>query len=125
MPVPTERFISELELTLRRAMLADDLGALDALLGDSLVFVSQTGAVFSKQADLDAHRSGVIRLTLIDPAEQRIERHDGMAVVTVRTRVAGHFASAAFDGMYRYLRVWVPVNERWQVVAGCVTEIVD
>jgi hypothetical protein len=106
-------------------MLAGDIEALEELLADSLVFISQTGAVFSKQADLDAHRSGVIRLSLIDPAEQRIVRHDGMAVVTVRTRVAGHFAGAAFDGRYRYLRVWMLVNERWQVVAGCVTEIVD
>lgn len=41
-------------------------------------------------------------------------------------QVAGRFAGAAFDGAYRYLRVWVPVvNERWQVVAGCVTEIAD
>lgn len=125
MSVPAESFVSELESRLRHAMLADDLDALDALLADSLLFVSQTGAVFSKQADIDAHRAGVIRLATLDPAERRIERHEEMAVVTVRMRVAGHFAGTAFDGPYRYLRVWAPVNGRWQVVAGCVTEIVE
>jgi ketosteroid isomerase-like protein len=109
MPEPS---IEDLEAALRRAMLSGDVDALDALLADALVFTTRTGAIATKQADLEAHRSGSLQLTVLDPSEERIQRFGDTAIVSVKMRVAGRYVGTAFDGVYRYLRVWIRSLER-------------
>jgi len=115
--------ISELEESLRQAMLASDLDSLDALIADDLLFTTQTGAVVGKVADLDAHRSGVLRLTALDPSDRHILTLEKSAVVSVQMDVAGAYEGEPFSGTFRYTRVWGHVNGRWQVVAGHMSEV--
>jgi ketosteroid isomerase-like protein len=115
--------IDELEEELRRAMLARDLPALDALIADSLIFVDHTGAVITKEADLEAHRSGRLRLIALEPSERRVAELGATAVVSVRMHVVGEHDGATFAATYRYLRVWTEVAGQWRVVAGQITEV--
>ena len=116
--MPTEQTVLDLEERLRRAMLASDAGALDALISDDLLFTTQTGDVVGKAADLDEHRSGRLRLTALDPSDRRVLVLAGAAVVSVRMAVAGTYEGEPFSGVYRYTRVWGRVGERWRVVGG-------
>jgi ketosteroid isomerase-like protein len=120
MTTPT---IDELEKQLRRAMLAGDVDALDALVADGLVFVGHTGALVTKEADLETHRSRILRLIALEPSERRMESFGDTAVVTVKMHVVGEYDGATFAGTYRYLRVWALVDGRWQVVAAQATEV--
>jgi ketosteroid isomerase-like protein len=61
------------------------------------------------------------RTSGLDPAEERIHRFGDPAIVSVKMRVAGRYMGTAFDGVYRYLRVWIGSSGRWQIVAGQVT----
>jgi ketosteroid isomerase-like protein len=119
----TAATIDELEKLLRRAMLAGDVDALDALLADGLIFVGQAGTIVTKEADLETHRSGILRLIALEPAERRVESFGDTAVVSVKMHVVGEYDGATFAGTYRYLRVWALVTGRWQVVAVQTTEV--
>lgn len=111
------------ELALRAAQLAGDVRALDDLIDDALVFTGPDGSIYSKQDDLDAHRSAAIRITRLDPSEERIQRFDGFAVVNVRMEMSGTFNGEPFAGSFRYLRVWCQRADGWRIVAGQVSAV--
>lgn len=111
------------ETSLRQAQLAGDVSALDRLLDDALVFTGPDGAVYGKADDLEAHRQGWIRITRLDPSDERIQRFEGIAVVSVRMAMAGDFKGVPFAGSYRYTRVWCARPEGWRIVAGHVSGV--
>ncbi|GHG65210.1 nuclear transport factor 2 family protein [Comamonas sp. JC664] len=120
----TEEDILAAEEALRRAMLSSDVAALDALLSDDLVFVSHTGQLFDKEADLAPHRSGALRLTRLDITEQELRYLSAGAVVVVRASVSGEFQGARFEGDFRYTRVWQVVDDAPQVITAHCTAVV-
>lgn len=116
--------IAQLEEQLRQAMLSSDFAALDDLIADDLVFTLPNGALASKQMDLDAHRSGIQKLTGVDFRERQVQIYDRVAIVTVKTDLAGTYEGADITGTYRYTRVWAQPQGRWQIVAGHVSRVV-
>ncbi|HUQ98586.1 MAG TPA: nuclear transport factor 2 family protein [Gemmatimonadaceae bacterium] len=115
--------LQDCESALRRAQLAGDLAELDRLLDDGLVFTGPNGLVYGKEDDLDAHRRGLIRITRLDPSEERIQRFGPIAVVSVRMEMSGTFEGAAFAGPFRYTRVWRAHGNGWRIVAGHVSAV--
>jgi ketosteroid isomerase-like protein len=111
------------EAALRQAQLAGDVRVLDRLVDDALVFTGPDGAVYGKQDDLDAHQSGVVRITRLEPSEERMQRFGRVAVVSVRMEMSGTFRGADFAGPFRYTRVWCARREGWRVVAGHVSAV--
>ena len=115
--------IEELEERLRRAMLSGDVAELDLLLSDRLLFVTPDGANVGKEADLEAHRSGLIRVSALFPHERHIAQFGLMAVVNVEMEMAGSFAGSPFAGRFRYTRVWCQEGADLKLVAGHVCAI--
>jgi ketosteroid isomerase-like protein len=111
------------ETALRQAQLAGDVAMLDRLVDDELVFTGPDGAVYGKSDDLDAHREGWVRVTRLDPSEERIQRFGSIVVVSVRMEMAGTFRDLPFAGPYRYTRVWRKHGDGWRVVAGHVSVV--
>jgi ketosteroid isomerase-like protein len=112
------------EAALRRAQLAGDVAALDRLLDETLMFTGPDGAVYGKADDLDAHRQGWIRISRLEPSEERIQRFGSIAVMSVRMEMVGTFKGAAFAGPFRYTRVWREGSHGWRVVAGHVGPVI-
>lgn len=117
--------IEQLEERLRQAMLQSDVSALEELIADDLVFTTHTGELLDKQMDLEAYRSNIQKLVLLQGQQQRVQLYDNTAVVTVKMEVAGTFEGEAFVGIYRYTRVWAKSQPQgnWQVVAGHVSQV--
>ena len=111
------------ETALREAQLSGDVAALDRLVDDALVFTGPDGAVYGKADDLDAHRNGWVRITRLEPSEERVQRFGQVAVVSVRMEMAGTFKGAPFVGPFRYTRVWCERPGGWRVVAGHVSAV--
>ena len=112
---------SEIEIAeqaLRSAMLASDGEALNELIDDDLLFIGPDGGVLSKEDDLGFHRSGEQRITALDFQEQDIRAGGSVASASVLAYVAGVFKGHAFEGRFRYLRVWRRTSGGWRVVAG-------
>ena len=73
----------------------------------------------SKQDDLEAHRSGFVKINSIDQAEQRIQLHDDMAIVSVLSRIQGEFGGEQSETDLRFTRIWKKSkNDSWQVIAA-------
>ena len=117
------RDLTASETDLRAAQLAGNVDVLTTLIDDDLVFTGPDGRIHGKQDDLDAHRSGAIRITCLEPSEERIQEFDDVAVVSVRMEMAGSFSGADFAGPFRYTRVWARRGDRWRIVAGHVSAV--
>ena len=101
-------------------MLQSDVAELDALIDDRLLFIGPDGAVYSKEADLELHRSGAERITCLEVEELKIEMHPSAAIVALVANMAGAMHGQAFEGRFRYLRTWVLTTLEWRIVAGSV-----
>jgi ketosteroid isomerase-like protein len=118
--------IVRVEGQLQQAMLENDVQALERLLHDDLMFVFYTGAVVGKQEDLASHASHMLQLTELAFVEPPVMRLYGeMAIVVVKAHLEGTFQGTPFAGFYRYQRVWLFQEERWQIVAGNVSVVTE
>jgi ketosteroid isomerase-like protein len=117
--------IEQAEEELRLAMLQSDISKLDKLIDDDLLFVGPDGNIYSKKDDLDLHRSGEERITRLEIVEQRIHLRPYVATVSVLAVMSGLFKGQAFEGRFRYLRVWNRIHDGWRVVAGSVAALVE
>jgi ketosteroid isomerase-like protein len=114
--------IAGLEAELRAAQLNADVGALDRLIDDDLLFVGPDGAFATKADDLAAYRDGVMRVTHHEPQELRVRRVGAhAAVVALSARMSGSYGGAPFSGTARYIRVWSRDSGQWRIVAGQVS----
>jgi ketosteroid isomerase-like protein len=117
--------IEALEEKLRQAMLNGDVEALDELIADDLVFTMHTGLVIDKQDDLDAHRTGIQKFTKVELDDLQVRHYGDFAVVTVKALLAGKFDGQDYSDIYRFTRLWVKRQNRWQIAAGHVSQVSD
>ena len=115
--------IENLEEKLRHAMLTSDVSTLDELIADDLVWTMHTGSVVNKQFDLDAHRSGILRFTRLDISDRQIHPYGDCVVVTLKAELEGTLNGQAFLEAYRFTRVWLQRQNRWQIIAGHVSQV--
>ncbi|MBD1919339.1 nuclear transport factor 2 family protein [Phormidium sp. FACHB-77] len=116
--------IEDLEEKLRQAMLNSDITVLDDLIADDLVWTMHTGVVSNKEQDLEAHRSGIFRFTKLDISDRQIHPFScDCVVVTLKAEIGGILNSQAFSEDYRFTRVWLQRNNRWQIAAGHVSQL--
>ncbi|KAM3103628.1 nuclear transport factor 2 family protein [Phormidesmis sp. 146-12] len=114
-----ETQVIEAEERLRLAMLASDVSVLDELLAPELVATSHLGEIISKQDDLAAHKSGLIKIYELTPSERQIRLYGEVAIVFVRMQIVGTYNSNPANGDFRFTRVWaVSSNGTWQIVAA-------
>jgi ketosteroid isomerase-like protein len=118
--------IRELERRLRDAMRGSDLGELDALLADELIFTDHLGGLWRKADDMAAHRTGAIKVREVNASEERVMVLGGVAIVSVRLAISGTFGGREASGQFRFTRVWAQAGEgRWRVVAAHSTLVAD
>ncbi len=110
--------IEECENQLRRAQLSSDVGMLDRLLDDELMFTALDGSVVGKADDLALHRSGRIRISKMEPVDFRVLHFEKIAVVNVEMEAEAIVDGVRSSGRLRYTRVWVRRPESWRIVAG-------
>ncbi|RRJ67268.1 nuclear transport factor 2 family protein [Paenibacillus oralis] len=110
------------EELLRTAMLSGNVELLDELIADDLIFVNQFGQTLSKESDIEAHRSGNLKLTQIDIVDQKIKLLDAVAVTITQVTIAGTFGTP-FQGDFCYTRVWQYRMGKWKIVSGHCSSI--
>ncbi|MDJ0636743.1 MAG: nuclear transport factor 2 family protein [Xenococcaceae cyanobacterium MO_188.B29] len=114
-----ETQILQAEERLRMAMLNSDVNTLDELLAPELIFTNHLGQVLSKQDDLAAHQSGIIKVSKLIPSEQDIRLSGDVAIVSVRVHLSGSYAGKESDGDFRFTRIWtLSSSGSWHVIAA-------
>ena len=115
--------ILQAEQTLYQAQLTGDTDLLNRLLSDELLFVGPDGRSYTKEMDLEAHRSRTMYITELIPHEPTVQMLPHLAVVTVMIELKGVFGEQPAGGKFRYLRVWRQQQGTWQVIAGSCTPV--
>jgi len=104
------------EVELQKAQLCSNVDALDRLLHPDLFFVAPSGDVYTKTDDLDWHRTGVLRVHSLEPADLIVRVIDGVGVTVLTAVMSGELAGTLFSSRMRYTRSWAWSDGRWQVV---------
>jgi ketosteroid isomerase-like protein len=116
--------IETLEEKLRQAMLDSNVEMLDELIADDLVFTTPNGLIANKQMDLEAHRSGMQKFTKLEVFDRQIHDYNTFVVVTLKAELTGTTNEQSFAGTFCYTSIWQQRQDRWQVVAGHVSQII-
>jgi ketosteroid isomerase-like protein len=123
---PSDAEIVALEADLRRAQLAADVGALDRLISEDLLFTAPNGALATKAQDLAAHQTGSHRVREHEPLELRIRRvGPDVVIVSLLARMAVMVRGSLAHGAFRYTRVWAREDGTWRIAAGHVAPASD
>jgi ketosteroid isomerase-like protein len=113
-----ESTIRALEERLWKAQLSADVGALDDLIADDLLFTGLSGALETKAGDLEQHRSGALKITKLEPLEVRVRAIPGGAIASVKMDAAALIGGKPTAAVLRYTRVWISEGGRWQIAGG-------
>ena len=115
----TEMQIEEYEKQLMQAMLQSDVKALDELLASDLIFTNHLGQLMTKQDDIEAHKSGIVKIDEMTLSDHKIKIENGVAIVSVQAHIVGSFAGVVSENNFRFTRVWSKTaNEKWHVIAA-------
>jgi ketosteroid isomerase-like protein len=113
----TIRQILDMERQAKEASLRRDADFSLRTLAEDYVAITPLGQVTTKQETISARRSGQLRYESINVTDMVVRLYGDTAVVTARADVKGHQLGEDFSGPYRYTRVWVRRNGRWQTVS--------
>ena len=95
-----------------------DVSVLDDLLADDLLFAGINGALETKAADLEMHRSGALKIVKLIPLELKVRAIPQGAITSVRMSGAALIHGQETVAELRYTRVWIEREGRWQIVGG-------
>ncbi|MEJ2426236.1 MAG: nuclear transport factor 2 family protein [Candidatus Thiodiazotropha sp.] len=111
--------ILALEDQLKTAMMNSDTVVLDQLLDNNLIFTNHFGQIMSKNDDLEAHRSGFVKIKSIEQSEYQIKPNENIAIVSVLSHIDGEFGGEESNVALRFTRIWQKNrNDGWQVTAA-------
>ena len=111
------------ELARFKAQTTGDLKALDALLGDELVYTHSSAAVDSKASYVESMRSGALKYQTIEPRDIQVRVFGNTAVITAAAHITAISKGQPVDNQLRYTDVWVLRDGRWQMVSWQSTRI--
>ncbi|KIA96861.1 hypothetical protein OC25_00085 [Pedobacter kyungheensis] len=115
--------IADLEEKLLDGFKTTDLGTLDLLFADGMIFHDQYGNVLDKEMDMDAYRNGLVSINKINVSKREIRVFDSIVVVSASLFIKGKYADILLNGKYQWLRVWAKVQEDWKVISASCTSI--
>ena len=118
-----EAAVLNAELNWETALTKADVGALQNLYDDTLVYTHSNGKVDSKASYIDAIRSGATKYESMKRDDIKVNVYGEAAVVTCHWEV--HIASRGnkIDMNARYLHVYVRHKDGWKLVAHESTRI--
>lgn len=107
------------ERRLQSAQLASDVGELTELIDDALWFTGPDGNIYTKQDDLDAHKSGQQVLHRLQEEELRVLATPTAGVTWFLGVLEGAIGGEPFAARMRYTRTWIRDEQTgWKVVAA-------
>jgi ketosteroid isomerase-like protein len=121
--------VLDMERRLTEATRNVDVGALDALYADDIIFTGVTGVICHKQGLMDEARRGLAErrasattgtaaVVSYDKDDLRAVRHDGTAVTSFRFGITIRGEGQEVIRRYRTTNVWMKRADTWQVVAA-------
>ncbi|MEM7428913.1 MAG: nuclear transport factor 2 family protein [Pseudomonadota bacterium] len=99
------------------ALVAGDLDALDAIVGDDLVFVNANGRSMRKPEIFAAFKAGTMSVQQIDSSDIEVRRYGDTAILAYRALTTVQDGDNLIDGLTQNTCVFVHRDGRWQMVS--------
>jgi ketosteroid isomerase-like protein len=115
--------LTRLEREVGEAISRRDVAALDRLLADDFQVTNPLGQVLTKHEALAALTSPDYQLESLSNDDIAVRVFGDMAVATAVGTARGRYQGRETSGRFRYLRVWVKRQGRWQAVAAQSTNL--
>jgi hypothetical protein len=116
--LPAVQALIDAEHALQAAQLAGDVEALHRLLHPEVRCIGTDGVVLDKESELEAHRSGSLRLSVVDEVSLEAGLEESTGVTRAVIDLVGVVAGEPFDGRFIYSRTWIAYAGRWVVLAA-------
>jgi len=118
-----EQAVRQMEEDLRVAISKGDAKAYGRIVGDDYVFTNQDAVIRTKAQMVSAYDSGSIKYESVKFDEIKVHAYGDTAVLTGRSTIKGTDNGKDISGQFRYTRVYVKRQGRWQLVATQLTHI--
>ena len=105
------------------ALIKRDLVALDKIWAEGYTFTNGRGEFLTKKERMENIKSGATQFDSISREDEQIRVFENTAVVTGRVVLKVIYSGKESSGPYRFINVWVKMQERWQIVANQITPI--
>src|SRR5215203_904915 len=119
----SEQDVREMERQWRQAWLAADAAALDRIHAEDYTAIPNIGTVSTKPEVMADVRRGAFRYTRMEHSEMTVRIYGTTGVVLGRTINEGHRGDRDVSGDFRYTRIYVKRNGRWQAILAQYTRI--
>jgi ketosteroid isomerase-like protein len=112
-----QREVRELEDRIAAAVVARDVGFVERVWAEEFVYTGVRGEV-KKKADILAEiKAGELVFDVLKFDDVRVQVYGDAAVATGRATTKGRSPQGVISGEFRYTRVYVKREGKWQLVA--------
>jgi ketosteroid isomerase-like protein len=119
----TERDLTAIEHEFDHALSDANVNALDKLLAPDWTLLDITGGVITKEAFIEALKSGDLKFLSIVPDEIQVRIYNESAVVTGRTEMSLLYLGQELTLQSRFTHVYQKSKDVWRMVAAQGTPI--
>ena len=123
-PNQAERTVRELERMYRDAIMRQDVAAVSRILADDFIATSSRGEIRDKAQEMDDIKpSPDFKMEGFSLDDIKARFFGDTAIVTGRSTLQVAYKGKSNTSIFRYTRVYVKRNGRWQVVAQQLTRM--
>lgn len=122
-PARDEAAVLEAVRATCKAYLDGDPGRMAELLTEDFTLTDASGAVTTREDDLENARKGAIRYQVFENHDMKVRLHGDAAIVTGRTTVKGNAGSSAFAAEFQFTDTLVRRDDRWRFAASHVSRV--
>ena len=105
------------------AMSQGDIGTLNALIADELVYTHSSARLDTKQSLIENMQTGKTRYTAVVPSDVKAQDYGDTVVLTGVARISVNSGGNAMNFGVRFTDVWVNKGSNWQMVAWQSTKL--
>lgn len=122
-PAGDEAAVLEAVRATCKAYLDGDPARMTELLTADFTLTDASGAVSTREDDLENARKGTIRYQVFENHDMKVRLHGDAAIVTGRTTVKGNAGSAAFAAEFQFTDTLVRDADRWKFAASHISRV--
>lgn len=112
-----------LETQLIEAIKTSDIGFLESVLHDDLLFLTPDGSIITKAIDLASHRAGEMIVKEIIATIEEINLIGDTAIAVVVYDTKGTMLGNPIEGKFRYIRIWKQFPDGIKIIGGSCCKI--
>jgi uncharacterized protein DUF4440 len=105
------------------AMSQGDVGTLNALIADELVYTHSSARLDTKQSLIENMQTGKTRYTAVVPSDVEAQDYGDTVVLTGVARISVNSGGNAMNFGVRFTDIWVNKGGNWQMVAWQSTKL--